>query len=121
MLEWSTRPLQIKREGKAMPDQCTDTSACSAITEEQISKRAYELWEARGCPQGNGSDDWQAAKAQLLAENRHSLSQASQAGVDLAGASAPSSAHGILAHGESGPTRRQGLLSRWMGLLKKAG
>jgi hypothetical protein len=120
MSEWGTRLLQIKREGKAMPDQCTDTSACSAITEEQISKRAYELWEARGYPQGNGSDDWQAAKAQLLAENRHSLSQASHAGVDLTAASAPT-AHGIMAHGESGPTRRRGLLSRWMGLLKKAG
>ena len=38
------------------------------ITEEAISQRAYELWEARGCPDSDGSEDWQVAKAELEAE-----------------------------------------------------
>jgi hypothetical protein len=37
------------------------------ITDEQIARRAYELWEARGCPPGDGTDDWEAARAELMA------------------------------------------------------
>lgn len=40
------------------------------VTDDTIAKRAYELWQARGCPQGDGSEDWQLAKTQLLAETR---------------------------------------------------
>ena len=40
------------------------------ITDETISVRAYQLWQARGCPESDGSDDWQNAKEQLLAESR---------------------------------------------------
>jgi hypothetical protein len=42
----------------------------TAISDDAIAKRAYELWEARGCPQGDGNDDWQLAKKQLQAEAR---------------------------------------------------
>jgi len=38
------------------------------ISDEAIAKRAYQLWEARGRPHGNGDDDWQLAKKQLQAE-----------------------------------------------------
>lgn len=41
-----------------------------AICDDAIAKRAYELWEARGCPQGDGNDDWQLARKQLHAEAR---------------------------------------------------
>jgi hypothetical protein len=37
------------------------------VPEEEIARRAYELWQSRGCPQGDGSEDWQAAKAELIA------------------------------------------------------
>jgi hypothetical protein len=40
------------------------------ISDEAIAKRAYEIWEARGRPQGDGTDDWQLAKKQLQAEAR---------------------------------------------------
>ena len=39
-----------------------------AIDEQAIAAKAYELWQARGCPEGDGQDDWQEAKTQLLAE-----------------------------------------------------
>lgn len=38
------------------------------ISDDTIAKRAYELWQARGCPHGDGNDDWQLAKKQLQAE-----------------------------------------------------
>jgi len=40
-----------------------------AMTNETISIRAYQLWQARGCPEGeDGGADWQAAKDQLVDE-----------------------------------------------------
>lgn len=38
------------------------------ISDEQIAQRAYELWEARGCPSGDGTEDWEAARAELMAQ-----------------------------------------------------
>ncbi len=38
----------------------------SKVSQEDIARRAYELWQARGCPQGDGSKDWEAAEAELL-------------------------------------------------------
>ena len=35
--------------------------------EEDIARRAYEIWQQRGCPPGDGKDDWQAAETELLA------------------------------------------------------
>jgi hypothetical protein len=40
------------------------TSQCDVPTEE-IARRAYELWEARGRPAGDGTQDWEAAVAEL--------------------------------------------------------
>jgi len=45
-------------------------SAESLVSDDAIARRAYELWEARGCPEGDGQDDWRLAKNQLLAEQR---------------------------------------------------
>jgi len=42
------------------------------VNNETISIRAYQLWEARGCPESSGSEDWQAAKAQLDSEAQRS-------------------------------------------------
>jgi hypothetical protein len=54
----SETPRQI---GGAMKT-CDD-----AVSDEQIARRAYEIWEARGKPATDGSEDWQAAKAELEA------------------------------------------------------
>ena len=42
------------------------------VSTEEIARRAYELWEARGCPSGDGTEDWEAAKSELLAERGQS-------------------------------------------------
>jgi len=38
------------------------------VSEEAIAERAYSLWQIRGCPVGDGQEDWQDAKAQLVEE-----------------------------------------------------
>lgn len=37
-------------------------------TKEQIEKRAYEIYLARGCEDGDAVDDWLAAEMQVLFE-----------------------------------------------------
>ena len=37
------------------------------IPQDQIARRAYEIWQARGCPPGDGNQDWQTAEAEFLA------------------------------------------------------
>jgi hypothetical protein len=44
-------------------------SECEVPT-ERIARRAYELWEARGRPEGDGSEDWNAAVAELSSQCR---------------------------------------------------
>lgn len=35
------------------------------ISDEDIARRAYEIWQSRGCPASDGHEDWEAAKAEL--------------------------------------------------------
>ncbi len=42
------------------------TAQCD-VPQEEIARRAYEIWQARGCPDGDGSQDWKAAEAELVA------------------------------------------------------
>lgn len=35
------------------------------VPDEEIARRAYEIWESRGRPQSNGTEDWDAAVAEL--------------------------------------------------------
>lgn len=50
-----------------MSNYVENKSTCT-ITDEAIARRAYEIWESRGCPNGDGGDDWETAKLQLLSE-----------------------------------------------------
>jgi DUF2934 family protein len=39
----------------------------ATVSDEEIARRAYEIWQSRGCPAGDGQEDWEAAKAELAA------------------------------------------------------
>jgi len=42
------------------------TTDCD-VSQDEIARRAYEIWQARGCPPGDGSQDWEKAKDELIA------------------------------------------------------
>jgi len=42
------------------------------VSNEEIARRAYEIWEARGCPQGDGTEDWDAATEELISRRNGS-------------------------------------------------
>ncbi|MGD9636567.1 MAG: DUF2934 domain-containing protein [Pirellulales bacterium] len=37
----------------------------TAVSHDEIARRAYEIWESRGRPEGDGSQDWDAALVEL--------------------------------------------------------
>jgi hypothetical protein len=41
-----------------------------AVLEEEIRRRAYELYEARGRAEGFDQEDWNRAKAEVLSRHR---------------------------------------------------
>jgi hypothetical protein len=55
----------VARTGRRIggPMQTTQTH----ISDEEIARRAYEIWQSRGCPATDGQEDWEAAKAELTA------------------------------------------------------
>jgi len=38
----------------------------STVSKDEIARRAYAIWEARGCPPGDGADNWRAAEMELM-------------------------------------------------------
>ncbi|HZX43536.1 MAG TPA: DUF2934 domain-containing protein [Myxococcaceae bacterium] len=36
-------------------------------TQEQIARRAYEIWQQSGCPQGRDTENWAQAERELSA------------------------------------------------------
>ena len=40
-----------------------------STVEEKIRKRAYELWEQAGCPEGRSWEFWFSARAELEGQN----------------------------------------------------
>jgi hypothetical protein len=46
------------------------STAQREVPTEAIARRAYELWEARGCPSGDGTEDWERAVAEFTSGRR---------------------------------------------------
>ena len=56
----TTPTARVKRTRRS-----TDASTAAAITEAEISRLAYELYQARGGTNGSPLDDWLEAERQL--------------------------------------------------------
>jgi hypothetical protein len=65
-------PRRTSPANGPQPEAAEDdtTTAAEAITEEAISRRAYELYENRGREDGRHEDDWQAAERELRERRR---------------------------------------------------
>jgi Protein of unknown function (DUF2934) len=49
------------------------------IGTDEIAKRAYEIWQAEGCPQGRDVDHWLQAEAELTAAVPEAVPEAAPA------------------------------------------
>lgn len=63
-------PLKVNRMLSEQSNQTPCDVSDSAISDAAIAQRAYELWEARGCPAGESDVDWEEATRQLHEEAR---------------------------------------------------
>ena len=50
--------------------------------QDRIRRRAYELWEREGSPDGRAEEFWQQAIASLEAEDTQGIGNASPANID---------------------------------------
>jgi hypothetical protein len=41
------------------------STAASELNRDEIARRAYDKWQARGCPPGDGAHDWFEAENEL--------------------------------------------------------
>jgi hypothetical protein len=42
-------------------------------SQEEISKRAWEIWQAEGCPQGRETENWLRAEAEILSRAKGAI------------------------------------------------
>ena len=61
----SAADSSVKRAKVSRPLTATDTSVYPSVSEEQIRRRAYELYMQRGGQGGSHVDDWYRAEAEL--------------------------------------------------------
>jgi hypothetical protein len=61
MAQQATKQATVA-EGKPQP-------AAAGPGREQIAALAYQLWEARGCPEGTPEEDWFNAEKELAAKS----------------------------------------------------
>ena len=79
------------------------------LSHENISQRAYDIWEARGRPESDGRAEWEEAVRQIRAELRPSNNSAATGHRSTAG---PPSARPL-----SPSERGRGPLVRWFDRL----
>ena len=66
-----TAPKPAPQESPPTPPRAPSrTAAASNPTHDQIARRAYELWIAKGRPVGLDALNWREAEQQVLAESR---------------------------------------------------
>lgn len=67
MARLRTRSTAATSDVIDIPEAAEPLSGVSApeIREEAISKRAYQLWLERGCPEGSPEEDWLKAESEL--------------------------------------------------------
>ena len=49
------------------------TNTFATPTAEEIRRRAYELWEQRGCEHGKAEDDWYRAEDEVRTQSGHKV------------------------------------------------
>jgi hypothetical protein len=68
--EHSRQALEHSRDAHQYTQTATTRDTIAAFGHDEIAKRAKELWQARGCPEGSPQEDWFRAIAELRSRAR---------------------------------------------------
>ena len=82
----------------------TGQTDASAIPENAIARRAYELWLDRGCPEGSPEEDWYQAVLQLTPIGQATATSPQRPAVETAG---PGESSGPVMGGRSAAGRQR--------------
>jgi hypothetical protein len=52
-----------------MAKKISETSTSQNPSQESIARRAYEIWQAEGCPEGRAMEHWLRAVSELRAHS----------------------------------------------------
>lgn len=63
--EQSRQASEHAHNGHDIRTGATVGHGIAAFGHDEIAKRAYELWQERGCPHGSAEDDWYRAAEEL--------------------------------------------------------
>jgi hypothetical protein len=61
----ASRALKIEPQRDVTTEPEVQTRHSSGVDEVLVALRAYELWQARGCPVGSDQEDWFNAEEEL--------------------------------------------------------
>ncbi|OWV96125.1 hypothetical protein ATY81_27860 [Rhizobium sp. R72] len=79
----------------------------AADKHEQIRRRAYEIWESEGCPEGQALRHWQQACDELDGADKSSQELLSRDDRDDAALLQGAGESGDINHGKSGPSTKR--------------
>jgi len=60
------RPVEVKSESMRRPSAEPRRTVVPINLDEEIRRRAYQLYEERGCTPGHENDDWLVAEREVL-------------------------------------------------------
>ena len=63
--EHSRQALEHSQKAYRHTEETTKRHGSSAVADANIAALAYDLWKARGCPDGSPQDDWFRAAEEL--------------------------------------------------------
>jgi len=70
----STRNKQVANMSGANPAPQVKKNSSALDLEAEIRRRAYQLYEQRGCTPGHENEDWLRAECEVLARHPHQQS-----------------------------------------------
>jgi hypothetical protein len=65
----TSRKKTPAENGNQIQPSSTEFAAVAAVHEEEVRRRAYEIYEARGRQDGGAVEDWIRAEQELLGQN----------------------------------------------------
>ncbi len=70
----NTRNKQVANTSSANPASQVKKNSSEPDLEAEIRRRAYQLYEQRGCTPGHENEDWLLAEREVLARHPHQQS-----------------------------------------------
>ena len=66
------------KQFRVMAKEIPHTNAPQSVSHESIARRAYEIWQSEGCPNGRDMEHWLRALSELKTQSNRATSSPAQ-------------------------------------------